>query len=81
MNIRRIVLITLGLGWLAADVYMMARNVILRETRLGVIAQFLDGLPLWVANPIFLLLWTVLLLGWIAPLILVIRQLREKRSN
>jgi hypothetical protein len=77
----RIVLITLGLGWLAADVYIMEGHVVLRETRLGVIAQFLDKLPTRVGNPIFLLLWIVLLLGWSVPLILGFRRLRHKHSR
>jgi hypothetical protein len=82
MNTRPIVLITLGVAWLAADLNMMVGNVSLRETRLGVIAQFIGRLPPRIANPIFLLLWTVMLLGWIVPLMLGFRWLlRKKRSH
>jgi len=57
-------------------------NAVLRETRLGIIAQFLDKLPPAVANPIFIFLWIVTLFGWVVPLTLgVIGLLREKRPN
>jgi hypothetical protein len=82
MSTLPIVLVTLGLGWLATAVYLMVGNVILRETRLGAIAQFLDRLPLRIANPIFLFLWAVMLLGWTVPLILGFKLLfRPKRST
>ena len=81
MRMRPIALITLGLGWLAADLYLMVGNVILRETWLGAIARLLDRMPVRIANPIFLLLWTVALLGWSVPLILGFRLLfQSKRS-
>jgi hypothetical protein len=81
MNIRSLVLITLGLGWLATDASIMVGHVILRETRLGVIAQILEKLPPVVADPVFLLLDAVLLLGWTVPLILGFQLLRKKYSN
>jgi hypothetical protein len=82
LTIRPMILITFGLGWLATDLYLMVGNVILRETRLGPIAQLLDRLPLRIANPIFLFLWAVFLLGWTVPLILGFRLLfRAIRSN
>jgi len=56
MNVRPFVLITLGFGWLAVDANLMVGNVILRETRLGIIAQILDRLPPAVAGPIFFML-------------------------
>jgi hypothetical protein len=69
MNIGPIALVTLGLGWLAADVYRMVGNVILRETRLGGIARFLDRMPSMIANPILFSLWIAVLFGWSVPLV------------
>ena len=81
-RIRPIALLTLGFGWLAAVLWMIVENVILRETRLGIIARFLDRLPPKVANPMFILLWIVTLLGWIVPLALGFRwMLRSNRSG
>lgn len=71
-------LLAIGLAWLAADVYLMLENVVLRETRLGVIAQFLDRLPQWASIPAFLYLWGILLLGWTVPLIVGFRLLRQR---
>jgi hypothetical protein len=63
-------------------VYLMLGNVVLRETRLGAIARFLDKMPGSVANPIFILMWAVMLLGWSVPLILGFRRLlAPKRSD
>ena len=82
VDIRTITLIGLGCGWLAAALWMMVNNVILRETRLGAIATFLDRLPPAIGNPIFLLLWLAVLFGWAVPLVLgVKRLLRPKPSN
>jgi hypothetical protein len=75
-------LFTLGFGWLAVILWMIVGNVVLRETRLGFIAQFLDKLPPTIANPMFIFLWIVTLFGWIVPLTLgVIGLLRKKRPN
>jgi len=82
IRIGKIALVTLGLGWLASVLWMIVRNVVLRETRLGFIAQFLDKLSPAIANPIFILLWIVTLFGWTVPLTLgVIGLLRKKRPN
>jgi hypothetical protein len=82
MQIRagRITLFTLGLVWLAGVLWMIVGNVVLRETRLGFIAQFLDRLPSTIANPIFIVLWIVTLFGWVVPLTLgLIGLLRKSR--
>jgi hypothetical protein len=55
----------IGLCWLTADLCLVISNISLRETPLGVIARFLDQLPPEVGNPIFILLWAILLLGWL----------------
>jgi hypothetical protein len=82
VRIRPIALVSLGLVWLAAVLNLMVGNVILRETRLGPIARFLDKMPTVIANPIFLLLWAIVLLGWSVPLVLGFRWLLDpKRSD
>jgi hypothetical protein len=79
---RKIALLTLGLGWLAGVLWMIVGNVVLRGTRLGFIAQFLDKLPPTITNPLFIFLWIVTLFGWVVPLTLgVIGLLRKKPPN
>jgi hypothetical protein len=58
------VLLIVGGSWLALTLWVVVSNVILRETRLGVVAQLLDKLPPVVGTPIFILFWAILLLGW-----------------
>jgi hypothetical protein len=64
---------------------MASDGVSLRETRLGVITHFLDKLPPRFSNPIFIFLWAAMLLGWIVPAALALRQLlrssRLKRDS
>lgn len=75
------VMIASGLLWLAAVVWLINANTIAREIRpIGAIAEFLDKLPPVVGGPIFLLLWLVFLLGWIAPLTLGVRPMFRRRS-
>jgi hypothetical protein len=79
---RPIALVALGLAWLATDAYLMAGNIVLRETRLGAIARFLDRMPAVISNPVFLLIWAIMLLGWSVPLVLGFRWLLgPKRSD
>jgi len=81
-RVGKIALFTLGFAWLAGALRMIVGNVVLRETRLGIIAQFLDKLPPAVANPMFIFLWIVTLFGWVVPLTLgVIGLLRKRRPN
>ena len=77
MSVKPFALIAIGLAWLAADLYLMLGNVVLRETQLGAIAQFLDKLPQWVSYPVFLCLWGIVLLGWTVPLIVGFRLFRQ----
>ena len=77
MRTRAFALLAIAVAWLAADLYLMLGKVVLRETRLGAIAQFLDRLPQWASNPAFLCLWGILLLGWTVPLIVGFRLLRQ----
>jgi hypothetical protein len=82
VRIRPIALVGLGVVWLAADAYLIVENVVLRETRLVAIARFLDKMPSLIANPIFILMWAVMLLGWSVPLVLGFRWLlTPKRSD
>ncbi len=84
MQIRagRIALFTLGFAWLAGVLWMILGNVVLRETRLGFIAQSLDRLPSTIAKPIFILLWIVTLFGWVVPLTLgLIGLIRKSRPD
>ena len=81
IRIKSIILLALAFVWIAIDLWMIVGNVILRETRLGVIAAFLDRLPSEVANPIFIFLDLGVLFGWIVPLTLgLIGLLRRRRS-
>jgi hypothetical protein len=76
------VLLTVGLGWLAADVCLVVSNLILRETPIGVIATFLDKLPPAVGTPIFILLWIALLFGWVILIGLGVSPLfRRRKAN
>jgi hypothetical protein len=82
IRVRKIALFTMGFGWLAGALWMIVGNVVLRETRLGFIAQFLDKLPPTIAKPIFILLWIVTLFGWVVPLTMGVKGLLHKeRSN
>ena len=82
VRIRPIALVALGLVWLATAVYLIVGNIVLRETRLGAIARFLDKMPAIIANPVFLLIWAIMLLGWSVPLVLGFRWLLgPKRSD
>jgi hypothetical protein len=59
------VLLLVGGSWLAVALWVVLSSVILRETRLGVLAQLLDRLPSAVGTPIFISLWSFLLFGWL----------------
>jgi len=69
-----------GFGWLAMDIFFVTRNVVLRETRLVVIANFLDRLPAKVGNPIFIFLWIIFLFGWAALIGIGGRKLLRRRT-
>jgi len=76
------VLLTIGLGWLAADFRLVVSHMILRETRIGVVATFLDKLPRIVGTPIFIFLWITLLFGWVILVGLGARPLfRRRKAN
>ncbi len=74
-------LLVVGLSWLALALCVVSSNVILRETRLGFVAQLLDKLPPVIGTPIFILLWAILLLGWVVLLGFGLRPLLRRRSS
>ena len=75
------VLLVIGLSWLALALWVVASSVILRETRLGLVAQLLDKLPPLIGTPIFFLLWVILLLGWVFPVGLGLRPIVQKQNS
>ena len=81
MNKVRTILLVFGGFWLAVAVWVVFSHVILRETRIGVVAQFLDKVPPTVGKPIFLLSWAILLLGWMVPVGLVVWPLLRKETG
>lgn len=81
MKLIHYILLTVGLLWLSFDAWIIFSNISLRETSLGAIAKYLDLLPAWVANPIYVLLWLVLLLGWSVVLILALKPLFVVRNR
>jgi len=78
MRMKPYVLIGAGLTWALIVFWLVARNVILRETVLGPVAQVIDKFPPPIASLVFILLWSTLLLGWCIPIILGLRLLRRK---
>jgi hypothetical protein len=75
-------LLTIGLGWLAADLRVVVSHIVLRETRIGVVATFLDKLPHIVGTSIFIFLWIALLFGWVILIGLGARPLfRRRKAN
>jgi hypothetical protein len=79
-SMKRIHAILLGVGvsWLAVVLWIVFSNVILRETRLGPVAQRLDALPPAIGTPIFFLIWAILLGGWVPLVVLGLRPIVRK---
>ena len=75
------VLLIFGLSWLAVVLPVVFSNLILRETRLGAVAQLLDRLPPMLSNVIFLLFWIVFCLGWSIPVGFGLGPLLRKGSR
>ena len=74
-------LLVIGLSWLALALWFLSSNVILRDTRLGLVAQLLDKLPPVIGTPIFILLWIILLLGWAVLVGLGLRPIVRKQNS
>jgi hypothetical protein len=72
--------LAVGLLWLSFANWIMVSNVTLRATPLRVFAKYLDKLPAWMGNPVHILLWLILLLGWSAALVFALRPLFVARN-
>jgi hypothetical protein len=59
-----VVLLLVSGSWLSVVIWVILSNVTLRDTPLGVVAEFLDKLPPSVGAPLFIFLWVTFLLGW-----------------
>ena len=77
MRTKPYVVIGAGMTWFLFVVWLVVRNVILRETVFGTVAQVIDKLPPPIASVAFTLFWCTLLLGWCIPIILGLRLLRR----
>ncbi len=75
------VLLIVGAIWLSIVSWILLSNVILRETRLGLVAEFLDKLPSVISTPLFILCWAILLLGWTIPIALGVRRLLHEDNS
>lgn len=62
--------------WCLVVICFLLGNVIVRETRLAVVARMVDSLPPRISNLAFTLLWIVFLLGWCVPLVIGLRGFR-----
>lgn len=75
------VYVAVSLAWLAAVLYVVIGNVIIRETRVGVLAQLIERLPSFIAKPAFILSWCLFFLGWIVPLAFGIKLLSRRTGH
>jgi hypothetical protein len=75
-----VMLLIAGMSWLALALWVVVSSVILRETRLGVIAHLLDKLPPVLGTPIFILFWAFLLLGWAVVVGFGLRPLLRRQA-
>lgn len=82
-NLKRIhvVLFAIGLAWFAAFLWMIGSGVILRETRLGVVARFFDKLPPVIGTSIFVPLHYIFLFGWIILIGVALEPLMRKSNR
>src|SRR6266568_7024925 len=80
VRIRSITLILTGAVWLGFDLYLILSNMVLRETRLGIFARFLDWiLPVAIHDLVFFFLAWTMLLGWFVLLVLGFRSLHQRQ--
>ena len=68
-------LVLAGGLWFGAVVFVLAGNVILRETPLRVIASGFDKLPSPLQGIAFLASWGIFMLGWVVPIAYSLRLL------
>lgn len=80
MRTKAFVLIGIGTAWFLLVAWGLAvRNVIFRETVLGIIARMIDKLPSPFASLAFAVSWCALLFGWCIPVIIGLRLLRSRK--
>lgn len=75
------VLLIVGCCWLTFALWVVVSGAILRETRLGVLAQLLDRLPPVVGTPLFILFWVIFLFGWSVLFGIGLRPILRISSN
>ena len=71
--------LSIGFGWFAASLYLVVSNTILRDTAVGIVAAFLDRLPVELNKPIFIVLWITALFGWLILIGLGVTPLFRRR--
>jgi hypothetical protein len=74
------ILVAIGGLWIVADSRILLANVVPRESFLGVLSTIIDKLPPELSRPIFILLWTILFLGWTVPLAVGVKPLLRKQK-
>jgi hypothetical protein len=80
MQMKAYMLIAIGGTWLLVAASIVVSNVILRETVIGILAQFIDKLPPPIPAAASTLFWYTLLFGWIIPVIFGLRILRRRHN-
>jgi hypothetical protein len=76
------VFVAAGLAWLAVVLYMIIGKVIARETNAGgLLAHQIDKLPLFLAKPAYIVLWSLFFLGWIVPLVMGIKRIFRRTGD
>jgi hypothetical protein len=69
----------IGFGWFAASFYLVVSNTILRDTPIGVVATFLERLPVGLSKLIFIVFWITALFGWLILIGLGVTPLFRRR--
>jgi hypothetical protein len=80
VKLRHYAMLGIGLVWLFADIWFIESNIILRETRFGTVAGYIDKFPLKLGNLTFLALWIGLLSGWAILIGLGLKPFLRKRN-
>ena len=75
------VYVAVGVAWLAAVLYVVVGNVVVRETVVGNLAQQIDRLPPFLAKLAFIACWCVFFLGWTVPLSFGVKRLFRRAGN
>lgn len=74
--------VALGFTWLTLIVHVVIEEVAVRATTAGgILAQQIDKLPLFLARPIYTILWFFFFLGWIVSLFLGLKWLFDSTES